>query len=90
MITSDLTSNADRRDLAALLELFDQLDILDASRLTVVSGNHDIYGGPHLAEEVLSFPKRCQQCDYDELVGKFQEAFAPLFAMAGDDNFVVV
>ena len=79
VITGDLTSNADRRDFVALLDLFERLEILDTSRLTVVPGNHDIFGGPHLAEDVLDFPNRCQRCDYDQLVGRFQEVFAPLF-----------
>ncbi|HET6511687.1 MAG TPA: metallophosphoesterase [Candidatus Kapabacteria bacterium] len=79
VITGDLSSNADQRDFSALLDLFDKLDILDPKRLTIVPGNHDIYGGPHLAEDVLNFPRRCQSCNYDELLGRFQEAFAPLF-----------
>jgi 3',5'-cyclic AMP phosphodiesterase CpdA len=80
VISGDITSNADQRDLLAVRELFQRLDIFDASKLTLVVGNHDIFGGPHLADEVLSFPKRCQKCSYDEKLAFFQQVFKPLFA----------
>lgn len=79
VISGDITSNADERDFLAVRELFQKLDLFDPSRLTLVIGNHDIFGGPHLADEVLSFPRRCQNCTYDERVAYFHEVFKPLF-----------
>ncbi len=80
IITGDLTSNGDARDLRTIRRLFESLGIMKSSKLTVVVGNHDIYGGPHLAEEVLSFPERCRTTRYDEKLAIFQDAFAELFA----------
>lgn len=79
IITGDITSNADERDLIAMRDLFNKLGILDASRLTVVIGNHDIFGGPHLAEEVLGFPRACASCKYHHPIAEFQRVFQPLF-----------
>jgi len=80
IITGDLTSNADSRDLRTVRRLFESLGIMKSSKLTVIVGNHDIYGGPHLADEVLSFPERCKTTYYDEKLSIFQDTFAELFA----------
>lgn len=80
VITGDISSSADERDLLATRALFDKLKILDASKLTLVIGNHDIFGGPHLAEEVLSFPRACRECLYHHKLYAFQRIFQPLFS----------
>ncbi len=80
IITGDLTSNAEPRDLRTVRRLFESLGIMRSSKLTVIVGNHDIFGGPHLAEEVLSFPERCRSLDYAEKLAIFQDTFAELFA----------
>jgi predicted phosphodiesterase len=80
IITGDLTSNADARDLLTVRRLFESLGILKSSKLTVIVGNHDVFGGPHLADDLLSFPDRCRKLDYDEKVSIFQDSFAELFA----------
>jgi predicted phosphodiesterase len=80
VITGDLTSNADTRDLRTIRRLFESLGIMKSTKLTIIVGNHDIYGGPHLADEVMSFPERCRTCDYDEKLSIFQDTFAELFS----------
>jgi predicted phosphodiesterase len=80
IITGDLTSNADARDLLTVRRLFESFGILKSSKLTVIIGNHDIFGGPHLADDLLSFPDRCRKLDYDEKVSIFQDTFSELFA----------
>jgi 3',5'-cyclic AMP phosphodiesterase CpdA len=79
VITGDLTSNADQRDLLACRKLFKELDLLHPERLSLVVGNHDIYGGPHLAEDLLAFPGRCRSRDYDLHLKIFYEYFAETF-----------
>ncbi|MDP4200465.1 MAG: metallophosphoesterase [Bacteroidota bacterium] len=80
VITGDLTSNADARDLRTTRRLFEMLGIMRSSKLTIVPGNHDIYGGPQLADDVLAFPERCRICDTRERLAIFQEHFSELFA----------
>lgn len=79
VITGDITSNADERDLKATGDLFERLGIMNASKLTLVIGNHDIFGGPHLAEDVLDFPRRCRDCKYHHKLAEFHRVFKPLF-----------
>jgi 3',5'-cyclic AMP phosphodiesterase CpdA len=79
VITGDISSNAEERDLLATKDLFRKLDILDSSKLTLVIGNHDIFGGPHLAEDVLGFPRACKDCKYHHKISEFQRIFQPLF-----------
>lgn len=80
VITGDLTSNADSRDLRTIRRLFESLGIMKSSKLTVIAGNHDIFGGPQLADDVLAFPERCKTLDYGEKLSIFQDSFAELFA----------
>jgi 3',5'-cyclic AMP phosphodiesterase CpdA len=79
VITGDISSNAEQRDLQAARRLFQELGILHPERLSLVIGNHDIYGGPHLAEDLLSFPGRCNSRDYDKHVQDFYECYAETF-----------
>jgi 3',5'-cyclic AMP phosphodiesterase CpdA len=79
VITGDISSNAEERDLLATKALFKELGILDPAKLTLVIGNHDIFGGPHLADEVLRFPRACRDCKYHHKVSEFQRIFQPLF-----------
>jgi predicted phosphodiesterase len=78
--TGDITSNADERDLKACRLLFRDLGILSAERLSLVIGNHDIFGGPHLADELLQFPGRCSKRDYARHLKLFHETFSETFA----------
>ena len=85
-LTGDLTSNADTRDLQACRALFADLELLSAERLSLVIGNHDIYGGPHLADELLAFPGRCSSRDYNRHVRQFYQYFAETFAGAEEGS----
>jgi predicted phosphodiesterase len=79
VITGDLSSDAELRDLEACRKLFDQLGILNPEKLSLVIGNHDIFGGPHLAEDLLGFPSRCTSRDYNLHVRTFAEVFKEAF-----------
>jgi len=84
IFTGDITSNADKRDIEACRRLFEELGILRADMLSLVIGNHDIFGGPHLAEDLLAFPGRCSNRNYDSYVRGFYEAFEETFV--GNDG----
>ena len=56
VITGDLTDNACSKDFEILRSLFRSYDILRGDRLSVVIGNHDIFGGLQTPEDILSFP----------------------------------
>ncbi len=79
IISGDIVSTADPDDFFLAREVFSNLGLLDSSRLTVVPGNHDIFGGPHRAMDVLSFPTYIRSVDYPKNLGLFHEAFAETF-----------
>jgi 3',5'-cyclic AMP phosphodiesterase CpdA len=75
IITGDIVSTGEEDDYYLAREILGTLDLLDSKRLTVVPGNHDIFGGPHRAVDVLSFPKYIRNVDYARNLGLFQVAF---------------
>ncbi len=79
IISGDLTHNADQEDFETLRNLFGNLGILHSDRLSLVIGNHDIFGGPQTAEDVFAFPEKCKAVDYDKKVREFGEYYSEAF-----------
>jgi 3',5'-cyclic AMP phosphodiesterase CpdA len=78
-ITGDLTDNADPRDFSILRKLFEKLNLLDCNKLSLVIGNHDIFGGVQTAEDIFNFPDKCSKVDYRQKVNEFYNFFPELF-----------
>ncbi len=79
IITGDLTDNAERDDFLILRKLFDDLGLLHHDKLSLVIGNHDIFGGVQTAEDIFSFPERCKNVDYMKRVKEFYIYFKETF-----------
>lgn len=79
VISGDIVSTADEDDYLLAREALGTLGLLDAKRLTVVPGNHDIFGGPHRATDILSFPQHIRNVDYTRHLDMFQRVFAETF-----------
>ncbi|MCK9211636.1 MAG: metallophosphoesterase [Ignavibacteriaceae bacterium] len=79
LITGDIISTADPDDFYLAREIFARFGLLDSRKLTVVPGNHDIFGGPHRAVDVLSFPKYIRNVDYEKHLKLFCDSFAETF-----------
>ncbi len=75
VITGDIVSTGEEDDYYLAREILGTLDLLDSTRLTVVPGNHDIFGGPHRAVDVLSFPQYIRGVDYSRHLERFQVVF---------------
>jgi Predicted phosphohydrolases len=82
VISGDLVSTADPDDFYLAREVFSNYGILDSRRLTVVPGNHDIFGGPHRAVDVLSFPRHIRSVDYRKNLDLFYDSFPETFVGA--------
>lgn len=80
VITGDLTDNADEKDFEILRALFKEFNLLNTERLSIVPGNHDIFGGPQIPEEILTFPQKCINTDYAKRMDKFTEYFLETFS----------
>jgi 3',5'-cyclic AMP phosphodiesterase CpdA len=78
-ITGDLTDNADTRDFILLRNLFDKYGFLNPTRLSIVIGNHDIFGGVQKAEDIFTFPEKCRVVNYKEKVNEFYNLFPEAF-----------
>jgi Icc protein len=79
VISGDIVSTAEEDDYYLAREILGKLNLLDSNRLTVVPGNHDIFGGPHRAIDVLSFPQYIRNVDYARHLDQFHSVFAETF-----------
>jgi 3',5'-cyclic AMP phosphodiesterase CpdA len=79
VVTGDLTANGESHEFQSVRALFRKYDVLDTRRLSVVIGNHDIFGGVHEVNDILRFPGRCRRTDYRGKVEMFRRYFAEAF-----------
>ncbi len=86
VITGDLTDNAAPKDFYILRKLFDKLGILDGNKLSLVIGNHDIFGGVQTAEDIFLFSDKCRRTNYFKKVKEFYSCFPELFDNAAYFN----
>ncbi len=80
VVSGDIVSTGDEDDFYLAREIFFSFGLLSSDRLTVVPGNHDIFGGPHRAVDILSFPQHIRSVDYNHHMTLFQNAFAETFS----------
>ncbi len=79
VLTGDIVANAEPADYALARMVLAAHGLLDASVLSVVVGNHDIFGGVHTPEEIFEFPRRCRGTDYERRIIEFRQHFRELF-----------
>jgi predicted phosphodiesterase len=91
VITGDLTDNASEKDFIYLRGLLRKYNFLNGSRLTLVVGNHDIFGGVQKAEDIFTFPDRCRKVNYfqklNEFVGYFPESLENCFSISSSGYY---
>jgi predicted phosphodiesterase len=71
-------------------KLLIKYNLLHPDKTSVVIGNHDIFGGVQTALDVIEFPKKCKNTNYEERIDKFAHYFKELFANAifADENMI--
>jgi 3',5'-cyclic AMP phosphodiesterase CpdA len=79
IVTGDITADGSTADYRVARSVLASAGVLTPSRLTVTVGNHDIFGGVHTAEDVLSFPGRCARTDTKAKLKAFNTAFEESF-----------
>lgn len=79
IITGDVSDNARDEDFEALRKLFAKYGLLHSSKLSMVVGNHDIFGGVTRAEDIVTFPERCRTTDYYHKLHQFHDYFREAF-----------
>jgi 3',5'-cyclic AMP phosphodiesterase CpdA len=79
VITGDIAADADRRDFEIARRLLKNRGLLEPHKLSVVIGNHDVFGGVHSADDIPTFPQRCKHTDYRKRIEEFREYFHEAF-----------
>lgn len=79
IVSGDITENAEASAFEMTRNLFKKYGLLDHNKLTLTIGNHDIYGGVHLAEDVINFPSKCKTTSYEQKVNEFGEYYKETF-----------
>jgi len=79
IITGDITDNASEKDLAIFRKLLKKYGFLAGERLSIIIGNHDIFGGVQKAEDIFSFPERCKSINYNSKLNYFLSFFPEAF-----------
>ncbi len=79
VISGDISDNSDEKDFIILKEILKRFDLLRSDKTSIVIGNHDIFGGPQTAQDVLNFPSKCMNTNYHQKVAKFIDHFKELF-----------
>ncbi len=79
VVTGDIAANAEKKELEAARKIFRSFGLLDPEKLTLVIGNHDVFGGVHHAHDILQFPKRCRETNYERRLNMFKDTFHEVF-----------
>lgn len=80
LLTGDISDYCDNRDFTIVRELLTEFKLLDSDRLSVVPGNHDIFGGPNPNLPFFLYPTHCKELDYDAYFSLFALAMAETFS----------
>lgn len=79
IVTGDLVENPGAEDFQYVKEIFSHFGLMDSSKLSVIPGNHDIYGGTPRNQLCFTFYMNCKHVDLEENTDKFIEAFKETF-----------
>ncbi|HMS64325.1 MAG TPA: metallophosphoesterase [Ignavibacteria bacterium] len=80
VITGDLVENPETKDLVFVKEILSHFDFTDELRLSIVPGNHDIFGGAKKGlDEGLFFSSVCKNIDFKENTENFIDIFKESF-----------
>ncbi|MBL8008680.1 MAG: metallophosphoesterase [Ignavibacteria bacterium] len=79
VITGDLTENPDSGEMIFLREILLRFSLLDTSKLSIVPGNHDIFGGAPAGVKNFFFPLICRETDYELNTDNFTDNYKETF-----------
>ncbi|MDZ4712142.1 MAG: metallophosphoesterase [bacterium] len=79
IVTGDIVENPYPEDFEYSKEIFSHFGLLENSKMSVVPGNHDIFGGYPKAQDSFRFYINCKRVDYDKNVDQFIEVFKNTF-----------
>jgi len=89
-ITGDLVENPKAADFQYTREILNYYGLLDSNKMTVVPGNHDIFGGAEKGIESIFFSLTCKNTDYDENLDNFIDTFKETFPSNNSYPFIKI
>lgn len=75
IITGDITDNASEKDFEIFRRMLKRQGFLSGDKVSIVIGNHDIFGGVQKAEDIFTFPDKCSAVNYNKHVSNFISYF---------------
>jgi 3',5'-cyclic AMP phosphodiesterase CpdA len=91
IITGDITDNASDKDLDIFRRMLNRFGFLNGEKVSLVIGNHDIFGGVQKAEDIFAFPEKCSTVNYkkriNNFISYFPEAFENCYYLSPKDFF---
>lgn len=80
IITGDITDNASEKDFEIFRKMLTKHGFINSDRLSIIPGNHDIFGGVQKAEDIFTFPEKCNAINYNKRVNNFLSYFPEAFS----------
>lgn len=90
IISGDIADNPLPEDFRFASELLKEYDLTDFNKITIVPGNHDIFGGAAKGIDGIKFIYECRQTDYKKNLDLFTENFSEAFVNSGIFPFVKI
>ncbi len=79
LITGDLVENPDPYDFELLRKILKKTGFLSSDRLSIVIGNHDIFGGVVTVHDLFNFTRHCETINYNLRIKEFYNFFSESF-----------
>ncbi len=79
VISGDITHKALPEEFEIFRKLLKKHNLLDSRKVTIVPGNHDIFGGVASAEDILNFTNDCRKADLEDKLTAFVNKLPELF-----------
>lgn len=78
LLTGDIVDCATAEEYKLVKNTFDKYDYYDKDKLTVIPGNHDIYGGPSDRMPGYMFIQYCRKLNFKKSVNNFAKQFSDI------------
>jgi len=90
LISGDISDYADEKDYGIIRNTLGEFGLLNSSRLSVIPGNHDIFGGPSPDVPFFMYPTQCKELDYKVKLDQFYNAFIETFenTLTGESSYL--
>jgi len=79
VVTGDISHLSKIQDLQIFRDLLSRFGFLHPDRLSMTIGNHDIFGGVHLAGDIVRFPRNYRLTNFKSKVQIFANYFKEAF-----------